>query len=94
MKIYINVKYSTNLDFKDGKIKYEIADLEMDTHAPNGDPYPFLYRASGMVWALYNKDGTPVKKQSGAREQLEIYLNEQVAAFIKGIQTPASKGDF
>jgi hypothetical protein len=95
MKNPIDIKYSLNLDFKDGKIKYEIIDLEMTGHSSNGTPFIYyLVSPGGMVWAMYGKDGEIKGSQESAREQLETYFNTQLADYVKAVSSAAKKEDF
>jgi Domain of unknown function (DUF4468) with TBP-like fold len=93
-KIPLDFKYAVNLDFRDGKVKYEIADLDIETSPSAGD-YPFFIEYhKGLVWCMYEKDGTVVKKQQGTKDQMESYFNSQLLELKKALLSPPSKNDF
>jgi hypothetical protein len=95
IKFYISLHYTLNLDFKDNKIRYEIADLEMTNLNTNGEETPFYFRSTdGLAWSFYNKEGLPVEKQNTAREMLENYFNNQIMDLKSSILSVSSKADF
>jgi hypothetical protein len=93
MKLYLNLRYSLNLDFKTGKVRYEIVDLNINTTADNGtsNSYYIPY-TKGLVWCLYNKDGTVPKKGEGTKDQLEKYFNDQLKGIISAVKTNTAAG--
>ena len=92
---WINLKYFLNLDFKDGKIRYEIVDLEMTCNTTGGPEGPlFLVSPGGLTWSIYKKDGAIVDKHKKTKDDLESYFNSQLSEFIGAIKSPAAKTDF
>lgn len=81
-EIKYDAKYVTELNFKDGKVKYEIINLEIMT---NGAPLNFTPQGAFGGWYIYNKKG--VLKQESTKQEIETYFNEQIknlTAYLKG----------
>ena len=79
--------YTTELSFKDEKVKFEIVDIKLiyppsnvnnykNIYYPNvpSDPFPFVTNDNG--WGIYNKKR--VLKQYRAKERLESCINDKV----------------
>ena len=95
IKIYVNLSYTLKLNFKNSKIKYEIADLEMSSKNSYGEGTPFYFKSTdGVEWSFFTKEGVPVEKQQKALRQLENYFNNQLTELKISILSPASKVDF
>jgi hypothetical protein len=64
--------YTTELSFKDGKVKYEIIELKIT----NDSNYSLAFTGSGMQWYIYNKKGE--LKREDAKTQIEDYFKGEV----------------
>ena len=73
IKQFFSAKYTTELNFKDGKIKYEIIELEMH-HIDNN--MSLYFTGEGSNWMIYNKNG--VLKRSNAKTDIENYFNAEI----------------
>ncbi len=94
-KYGIDIKYSLNLDFKDGKIKYEIKDLDMSGHSGDGTPFEYyLLSPGGFANAMYSKSGELKGSQESAKKELEAFFNEQLKSFITAVSVPVAKQNF
>ena len=69
-KLKYDAKYVTELYFKDGKVKYEIISLEIET---DGVPLNFTPKGALGGWYIYNKKG--ILKQENSKQEIEIYFN-------------------
>jgi Domain of unknown function (DUF4468) with TBP-like fold len=88
LKMLLNLGYSLNLNFKNGKVKYEIVDLNINTVAESGLSHPYYIPfTKGMVWCLYNKDGYVPRKGQETKDQLEKYFNDRLSAMITAVKT-------
>ncbi|OFY42380.1 MAG: hypothetical protein A2X18_10865 [Bacteroidetes bacterium GWF2_40_14] len=77
-----NAKFSTELSFKDGKIKYEIIDLEIYSEAN----YPLYFTGSGISsFFIYNKEG--ILKREDAKTGVEDFFNALILSFSLFLQT-------
>ena len=82
----VDGKYTTQLYFKDGKIKYEIIDLEMystDRYGSGGSPLRFI--SSTWFKGIYNKEG--ILKEERGKGMIETYFNSEldvITKFLKG----------
>ncbi len=72
-KLYVDTSYTTELRFKDGKIRLEITDLEMTADGGN----PIIYQGSSWKgFPIYDKKGK--LKLEEVKNQLETYFNDKV----------------
>lgn len=81
-KLKYAAKYVTEIYFKDGKVKYEIINLEIET---DGVPLNFTNKGALSGWYIFNKNG--VLKQENAKQEIEIYFNDQIkslSSYLKG----------
>jgi len=81
-KLKYDAKYVTELNFKDGKVKYEIINLEITT---DGVPLNFTPKGALGGWSIYNKKG--VLKLENAKQEIENYFNDQInslSSYLKG----------
>lgn len=72
--VIINAKYTTELRFKDGKVKYDLPVLDMT--ADNGG-FPVTFQ--GSIWSgypIYKKNGKLIREE--AKATIEHYFNTQV----------------
>jgi hypothetical protein len=70
-KMNIGTKYLTTLSFKDGKIKYEISDMEMKAV---DSQYKVLFSGGAFSgYPIYNKSGE--LKREETKEDIEKYFN-------------------
>jgi len=69
---YYGAGYTTELNFKDGKVKYEIINLDMKHRT--GSPFRFIKDL--YAWGIYNKKGEVLN--DGAKVQIENYFNSQI----------------
>lgn len=73
MKVFFASNYTTELSFKDGKVKYEILNLEM--YNPN-NMIPLYFVGGGLDWFIYNKKGD--LKREEAKTQIEDYFKGEI----------------
>jgi hypothetical protein len=85
MKVYFDAEYITELSFKDGKVKYEIVDLEM--HNPDNNN-PLVFSGGTFDWSIYNKKGE-VKKED-AKTDFDNYFNSQIQSLSTFLQGKAT----
>ena len=82
----IDCTYTTVLNFKDGKVKYEIADFEMfTTDRYRSSKLSVHFIKSTWLLGIYNKEG--VLKEDLAKRSIENYFNTEmksVITFLKG----------
>jgi hypothetical protein len=82
-KIIIDANYTIELYFKDGKVKFEI--IELDMHAPNGG-YKVVFTGGPFDgYPIYNKKGE--LKRPETKTEIETFFNAQInliAEFLKG----------
>lgn len=88
-KFYLAAKYKTALTFKDGKVKYEIIDLEMKV--PSKIIYgnfrkevPLNFTGGGINWDIYNKKGE--LKNESAKLDIENYFNMKSASLLESLK--------
>lgn len=73
-KMNIGTKYLTTLSFKDGKIKYEISDMEMKAV---DSQYKVLFSGGAFSgYPIYNKSGE--LKREETKEDIEKYFNNNI----------------
>jgi hypothetical protein len=80
VKVPFDAKYTIELNFKDGKAKYEISELEM-----NSDGGYLSFTGSGISYFIYNKKGE--LKREDAKNNIEEYFNRNLSSlanFLKG----------
>lgn len=70
-----DVDYTTELNFKDGKVKFEIINLDMNNRTQNG-VNRLLLIGNMMSLGIYNKKGD--LKRADAKIQIENFFNIQV----------------
>ena len=89
-KIPINTKFTTELKFQDGKIRFEIIELDM-TGAGINSSYKVLFSGGLMSgYIIYKNNGTLFKED--AKVDVENYFNTFLTNLINGIKTPNSNG--
>ena len=71
-KIPFNTKYTTELSFKDGRVKYEIINLEI----VNDSKYNLNFTGGGLSYFIYNKKGE--LKREKEKESIESYFNQNI----------------
>ena len=79
-KIPWNTKYTVELNFKDGKVKYEIIELEIY----NDGNYPLSFQGSGMSFYIYKKNGE--LKMPDAKTNIEDYFNNKTKSLSDFLQ--------
>jgi hypothetical protein len=95
LKFNLDFNYHLHLDFKDGKVKYEITDLDMNNNSPYEDDGPFYIQSNSTLnRSIFNKDGVLIDKQKPAKKQLENYFNNQITELKVSLIAPSSKTDF
>jgi hypothetical protein len=80
-KVNLKAEYTTELSFKDGKVKYEIIDLKMISDAN----YELFFTGGGMTFFIYNKNGD--LKREETKVEIEKYFNnniESISNYLKG----------
>jgi len=71
-KIPWNASYTIELNFKDGKVKYEIIELEIK----NESNYTLAFQGSGMSFYIYKKNGE--LKMPDAKVNIEDYSTNKL----------------
>ncbi len=95
LKFNLDLNYRLRLDFKDGKVKYQILDLEMNNISPYGEDAPFLIQSNTtLTRSIYNKEGVLIEKEKAAKKQLEDYFNNQIMQLKLSLMVTSSKTDF
>lgn len=74
VKIKYDAKYRTELYFKDGKVRFEVIELEMK--AEGGAHLNFVPKGALGGWYIFNGKGK--LKQEGAKQEIEDYFNDQI----------------
>lgn len=82
--------YTTELSFKDGKVKFEIINLDMNKITQNGINR-LLYIGNMMTLGIYNKKGD--LKISDAKIQIENFFNAQVNQLFIALSDNAKNTD-
>ena len=73
-KIPINADYTIELNFKDGKVKFEVTSIDMYTK--NGS-YKVLFNGGAFDgYPIFNKKGE--LKRPETKKEIETYFNEQI----------------
>lgn len=80
VKVPFNTKYTIELNFKDGKVKYEIIELEIYNDAK----YNLYFTGSGMSFFIYNKKGE--LKRESEKASIEKYFNENLSSLTNSLQ--------
>lgn len=79
-KVPFNAKYTIELNFKDGKVKYEIIELEIY----NDSKYNLNFTGSGISFFIYNKNGE--LKREAEKANIEEYFNEKLLSITNSLQ--------
>jgi hypothetical protein len=94
IKRNISVDYITSLTFKDGKVKYEIQELEMVCNETR--PQISLHLSGGMLqYSIYNNSGK--LKKEDTKKDLESHFNYNIIAikkYLEGKSSATKKDDF
>lgn len=80
-KTPFSAKYTTELSFKDGKVKYEVIALNMY----NAANIPFTFTGGTFDFCIFNKKGD--LKRLDTKTEIETYFNGQIntiAEFLQG----------
>ncbi len=89
VKLVTNAKYTIELKFKDGKVRFEITQL--DITADNGGlPVTF----TGSVWKgypIYNKKGAVRLPET--KQQIESYFNSKISDLLEYLKGEKSSDD-
>ena len=87
-KIMIDANYTIELNFKEGKAKFEI--IELDMYAQTGG-YKVIFSGGAFDgYPIYNKKGT--LKRPDTKNEIETYFNSQINS-IAGILQGKSNED-
>ncbi len=88
----IQASFTTELRFKDGKVRYEIISLEMYGMG-GGRKYPLLF-SGGLLegYIVFRKNGKLFKEATKA--DLESYFNGRVAALAQYLKNGGAKNDW
>ena len=74
-KVDINLKYTIELNFKEGKVKYEITSLEMKASNNN---FKVLFNGSAFSgYPIYNKKKKKLIRPE-TKKEIEIYFNNSI----------------
>jgi len=79
-KAPFTAKYTTELSFKDNKVKYEIIELEMYNEAN----YQLNFTGSGISFFIFNKKGE--LKKEDAKNSIEEYFNANILSLSNFLQ--------
>lgn len=77
-----NCSYTTEIYFKDDKIKYEIISLEFPGNIRDHsvkNTYPLLLMGKGFTWYIFNMNGE--LKRDELKIQIETYFNDKLDKF-------------
>ncbi|NRT14693.1 hypothetical protein HNP99_001037 [Flavobacterium sp. 28A] len=77
-----SAKYTIELTFKDGKVKYEIIELDMYNSTDKG--LPLTFTGGTMSWSVYNKKGE--LKKEGVDTSIENYFNGYLMSITNFMQ--------
>lgn len=78
-KILIDANYTTELSFKDGKVKYEI--IELDMYNPEHG-YKVLFSGGAFDgYPIYNKKGD--LKRPDTKKEIEIYFSAEISKLVE-----------
>lgn len=88
----ISASFTTELRFKDGKVRYEIIRLEMYGMG-GGRKFPLLF-SGGLLegYIVYRKNGKLFKEAT--KTDLESYFNGRVAALAQYLKNGGAKSDW
>ncbi len=75
-----NIKYIVELNFKDGKVKYEVIEIEIKNEAD----YTLLFQGSGMSFYIYKKNRE--LKMPDAKTNIEEYFNNKIKSLSEFLQ--------
>lgn len=82
----VDGKYTTEISFKDGKVKYEIIELEMyttDRYGDGGLTVNFIQSCS-ICSGIYNKK--EILKEITGKIGIESYFNQEIKSFTKFLE--------
>ena len=79
-RVPFTAKYTTELSFKDNKVKYEIIELEMSSEAN----YQLNFTGSGISFFIFNKKGE--LKKEDAKNSIEEYFNANILSLSNFLQ--------
>ena len=81
-KILIDANYTIELNFKEGKAKFEV--IALDMYAPNGG-YKVIYTGGVFDgYPIYNKKGE--LKRADTKTEIETYFNGQINTIAESLQ--------
>lgn len=81
VKVFFAAKYTTEMSFKDGKVKYEIIELNM--YNPDNN-MPLTYTGGTFDWSIYNKKG--VLKREETKKDIETYFNSEINKILESLK--------
>ena len=90
MKINLDAKYTTEIRFKDNKIRYEISNIDIRTD--NTHRHTIYFQSKGLTWYFYNSR-TGKLKQPDLKEFTENYFNNSLNNLIKYLNEGGSNND-
>lgn len=89
-KIPIDANYTTELNFKDGKVKYEI--IVLDMFAQTGG-YKVIFTGGAFEgYPIYNKKGA--LKRADTKSEIETYFNSQINSIAEFLQEKNTDEDW
>jgi hypothetical protein len=95
IKRNIDVEYITSLTFKDGKVKYEIQELDMVCNQTRPQLSLSFSGSSIFQYSIYNNSGKLRKEDT--KKDLEDYFNSNIIImkkYLDGKSSVAKKDDF
>jgi len=81
-KVFFDANYTTEMSFKDGKVKYEIIELNM--HQINNVSIPLTFIGSGLNWYVFNKKGE--LKRAETKQDIESYFNSEIKIILLSLK--------
>jgi hypothetical protein len=81
VNILFKANYTTELSFKDGRVKYEITELNII----NDSNFSLVFTGSGIQWFIYNKNGE--LKRADAKTQIEDYFKGEILTISQSLNT-------
>jgi hypothetical protein len=90
VKVAIDAEYNIQLDFKDGKVKFELQNLDMYNSA-NGSKVRVLFTGGALEgYSIYNKKGE--LKRDDTKADIESHFNNTITK-IKEFLSGKSEGE-
>jgi len=76
-RVKFDADYTVELNFKEGKVRYEITSLDME----NSGGWKLKITGGGFAWYIYNKNGE--LKKEDAKKDIEQYFNYRIKSLTE-----------